>query len=75
MRYGHQTFQRSGHPLSWGFRVETCSVGGKMKKRRCQLIEGQVVEDFIRQNADDVFLKQEGYFEIIHQRATEQNRG
>ena len=56
------------------FRVETYFVGGKMKKRKIPLIEGQAVEDFIRQNADDAFLVQEGYFEILHERETERNR-
>ena len=50
------------------FRIETYFVGGKMKKRRIPLIEGIPVDEFIRQNADDAFLVQEGYFDILHER-------
>ena len=52
------------------FRFETCFVGGKMKKRKIPLVEGQPVDDFIRQNADDIFLLQEGHFEILYERET-----
>jgi hypothetical protein len=51
------------------FKTVTYFVRGKMKQRRIPLINGLEVEDFIRQNADDVWLMQHGYFEILHERA------
>ena len=56
------------------FRVETCFVGGKMKKRKIPLVEGQHVADFIRQNADVIFLVQAGHIEILHERETGKSR-
>ena len=50
------------------YRIETYFVGGKMKKRKIPLIDGLPVEEFIRRNADDVFLLQEGYYEILQER-------
>jgi hypothetical protein len=50
------------------FRTEIYFVGGKMKKRRIPLIDGMEVEEFIRRNADDVYLMQEGHFDILHER-------
>ncbi len=50
------------------FRIETYFVGGKMKKRKIPLIQGLPVDEFIHQNADDIFLLEEGDFEILHER-------
>jgi len=57
------------------FRFEIHFVGGKMKKRKIPLIEGLSVEEFVRRNADDAFLIEEGYFNILHERETERNAG
>ena len=51
-------------------RFETYFVGAKMKKRKVPLVEGQPVDDFIRQNADDIFRVQAGHFEILRERET-----
>ena len=50
------------------YRTEIYFVRGKMKKRKIPLIEGMEVEEFMRRNADDITLLQEGYFEILHER-------
>jgi hypothetical protein len=50
------------------FRWEIGFVGGKQKRRKVRTIDGIDVEEFIRYNADDVFLKNEGYFEILNER-------
>jgi len=50
------------------YRIETYFVGGKMKKRKIPLIEGVEVEEFIRRNADDGFLRDEGYYHILGER-------
>jgi hypothetical protein len=50
------------------FRTEIYFVGGKMKKRKIPLIDGMEVEEFIRRNADDAFLVQEGHFDILYER-------
>ena len=51
------------------FRTVTYFVRGKMKQRKIPLIGGMEVDDFIRQNADDVWLMQNGYYEILNERA------
>lgn len=56
------------------FRWETYFVGGKQKRRKVRTVDGMDPEEFIRLNADDIWLKQEGYFEILHERAMEQNK-
>ena len=53
---------------SKNYRTEVYFVGGKMKKRRIPLIDGIEVEEFIRRNADDAFLIENGYFHILHER-------
>jgi hypothetical protein len=52
------------------FRTEVYFVGGRMKRRKIPLIEGLEVDEFIRRNADDIFLFQAGYYEILHERET-----
>jgi hypothetical protein len=56
------------------FRTETYLVGGRMKKRRIPLIDGLEVDEFVRRNADDIFLLQAGYYEILHERETAEAR-
>jgi hypothetical protein len=55
-------------------RIEIYFVRGKMKKRKIPLIDGMEVDEFIRRNADDQFLIQEGHFEILHEREQARNR-
>ncbi|MEX2578998.1 MAG: DEAD/DEAH box helicase family protein [Verrucomicrobiales bacterium] len=48
------------------FRYRTVFVGGKQKRIREELVEGVPVEDFLRDNADEVFLQQSGMLEEWH---------
>ena len=50
------------------FRFETYFVNGKQKRRKVRLIDGIPVEEFIEMNADEIFLVQEGYYEILDAR-------
>ena len=50
------------------YRIETYFVRGKMKKRKIPLIDGLEVEEFVRRNADDIYLMQEGYYDLLHER-------
>ena len=50
------------------YRTEIYFVRGKMKKRKIPLIDGMEVNEFIRRNADDAFLLQEGHYDILHER-------
>lgn len=56
------------------YRTEVFFVRGKRKKRKIPLIDGLETEEFIRRNADDIFLMQEGYFEILYEREQERNK-
>ncbi len=56
------------------YRLETYFVGGKMKHRRTLLVEGRPTEEFLRAHADDAFLAEEGYFEILHERECGRNQ-
>jgi hypothetical protein len=49
------------------FRWEINFVGGKQKRRKVRTIDGIDVEEFIRYNADDLFLKNEGHHEILNE--------
>jgi hypothetical protein len=45
---------------------QTIFVGGKMKRvRRTPTIDGVSIEEFVRANADPVFLHQEGLWELL----------
>ena len=44
---------------------ETVFVNGKMKRVRRPMIDGMVVDDFIRANADPTFLHKEGLWEYL----------
>ena len=55
------------------FRHEAYFVPGKMKRRRIRPIDGLDADEWIRRNADDVFLVQEGYYEILHEREIERS--
>ena len=54
------------------FRFETFFVNGRQKRRKVRLIDGIPEAEFIENNADEIFLVQEGYYEILHARQTEQ---
>ncbi len=49
---------------------------GKQKRRKIRMLDGKDFDydEFIRANADDIWLKQEGHFEILHEREIERNR-
>ena len=53
------------------YRLEVFFVNGKQKKRKVRLIDGLPVDEFMERNADDVYLVQEGLYEILHQRELE----
>jgi hypothetical protein len=45
---------------------QTIFVGGKMKRiRRAPSVEGMSVEEFVRENADPIFLHQEEMWELL----------
>ena len=58
------------------FRWETYFVHGKEKRRKIRMIDGKDFdsEEFIRVNADDIWLKQHGEYEILEERAMERER-
>lgn len=43
--------------------------GKQVRVRRPPTIEGTSVDDCIRQNADPIWLHQNGYYEILHEQA------
>jgi len=43
--------------------------GRQVRVRRAPTIDGEDAEDFIRQNADPIWLHQHGYYEILHEQA------
>lgn len=52
---------------------ETVFMNGKqVRVRRPPTIDGMDVEEFIRHNADPIWLKQHGYYEILEERAAEE---
>lgn len=57
------------------FRWETYFVGGKQKRRKVRRIDGKEFDEYeyIRNNADDIWLLQEGYYEILHDREMRRN--
>lgn len=50
------------------FRWQLYFVNGKQRREKVRLIDGMEVDDFIRKNADDAWLLQEGYYDILHER-------
>ncbi len=46
--------------------------GKQVSVRRPPTIDGMDPEDFIRQNADPIWLHQHGYYEILHEQAMEE---
>lgn len=49
--------------------------GRQVRVRRPPTIDGIPVEEFIRQNADPIWLHQHGYGEILHERETAEQDG
>lgn len=46
--------------------------GKQVRVRRPQTIDGMDVDNFIRHNADPIWLHQNGYHEILHEREMEE---
>jgi hypothetical protein len=55
------------------YRVELYFVRGKMKRRKVSLFDGMEVDEFVLRNADDVFLLENAYYEILHEREVQRN--
>ena len=54
---------------------QTIFVHGKQKRiRREPMIDGMPVEEYIAQNADPIFLKQHGYYELLDEQYAEGGR-
>lgn len=47
--------------------------GKQVRVRRPPTIDGIDQEEFIRQNADPIWLHKHGYYELLHERAMEEN--
>jgi hypothetical protein len=57
---------------------ETIFINGKQKRvRRAPTIDGIPVDEFIARNADPIWLLQNGYYELLHERecARDADRG
>ncbi len=48
--------------------------GKQVRVRRPPTIDGMPVEEFIRQNADPIWLNQNGEYEILHEQSMEQDQ-
>ena len=46
--------------------------GRQVRVPRPPTVDGMPVEEFIRENADPIWLHQHGYWEILHERAMEE---
>ena len=46
--------------------------GKQVRIRRPEKIDGLDPEEYIRRNADDIWLTQNGYYEILHERYMEE---
>lgn len=49
--------------------------GKQVRVRRPPTVDGIPVEEFIRQNADPIWLHQHGYWEILHEREMVEEEG
>jgi hypothetical protein len=58
------------------FRWETYFVSGKQKRRKIRMLDGKDFDydEYIRANANDIWLKQHGEYEILHEREMERNK-
>jgi|TARA_B100001093_G_scaffold264281_1_gene252713 hypothetical protein len=57
----HKTLIDNNGEFEW----EYYFIGGKQKKRKVRPLEDY---DFIEKNADDLFLAEHGFYEILHKR-------
>ncbi len=48
--------------------------GKQVRVRRPQTIDGMDEEEFVRHNADPIWLHQNGYWEILHEREMERDQ-
>jgi hypothetical protein len=48
--------------------------GKQVSVRRPQTIDGMDVEEFIRRNADPIWLHQHGYYELLHEQSMAEER-
>ena len=48
------------------FRWETFFVRGKQRRRKIRLIDGIPVDEFIENNADEIYYTQERDYEALH---------
>ena len=55
------------------YRIEKCFINGKLKRWKVPLVEGLPVDEFIRRNACDIYLSQEGHWDIIFERQNRNN--
>jgi len=58
------------------FRWEVYFLRGKEKRRKIRMLDGKDFDydEYIRANADDVWLVQEGHYEILHEREMERRK-
>ena len=64
------------HDEEGEFRWEAYFVRGKQKRRKIRMLDGKDFdyEEYIRANADDLWLAQHGEYEILHEREMERAR-
>ena len=55
------------------YRIEKCFINGKLKRWKIPLVQGLPVDEFIRRNACDIYLSQEGHWDIISERQNRNN--
>ena len=55
------------------YRIEKCFINGKLKRWKIPLVQGLPVDEFIRRNACDIYLSQEGHWDIISERQNPSN--
>ena len=48
--------------------------GKRVRVKRPEMIEGMLVEDFIAENADDIWLTQHGMYDVLYAREMERDR-
>ncbi len=58
------------------FRWETYFIRGKQRRQKVRLRDGEEFGelDYIKANGDDIWLLQEGYHEILHEREMERQK-
>lgn len=56
------------------FYWETYFVRGKQKRQKVRTIDGLDPDEYLRRNASDIWLLQEGRYDLLHERENERNR-